>query len=155
VILVKLAEALVLRADLQKRLAQLRQRLIVSARHQEGEQPPEDPAALLEEVDRVTSDLEDLIRRINRTNSGSAFDDGRNLSDALALRDVLSLRRAVYAELAHASAVRQDRYSRSEVKFVSAVDVREIQRQVDALAKQYRELDAKIQSRNWEIDLVD
>jgi hypothetical protein len=38
---------------------------------------------------------------------------------------------------------------------VSAVDVREIQRQVDDLAKQYRELDARIQSRNWEIDLVD
>jgi hypothetical protein len=64
----KLAEALTLRADTQRRLAQLKQRIAVSARHQEGEAPPEDPRALVEEGNRLLDSLQSLIRRINRTN---------------------------------------------------------------------------------------
>jgi hypothetical protein len=151
----KLAEALVLRADAQKKLAQLRQRLALSARHQEGERPPEDPRTLLQEVERLTAELEDLIRRINRTNSRTEFEDGLSMSDALARRDVLSLRRSIYAEAAQAASVRHDRYSRSEVKFVAAMDVAELQREVDRLSKEYRELDARIQGRNWDVDVLE
>jgi hypothetical protein len=43
----KLAEALALRADLQARLAQLASRATTNARYQEGEEPAEDPNALL------------------------------------------------------------------------------------------------------------
>ena len=43
----KLAEALVLRADVQKRIEQLRNRLRQSALVQEGETPPENPQELL------------------------------------------------------------------------------------------------------------
>ena len=57
----KLAEALNARADAQKRLQQIRQRIQASARHQEGETPPEDPQDLLAEAGRVASDLERLI----------------------------------------------------------------------------------------------
>ena len=46
----KLAEALVLRADVQKRIRQMQSRLNQSALVQEGEQPPEDPQALLAEL---------------------------------------------------------------------------------------------------------
>jgi hypothetical protein len=150
----KLAEALVLRADAQKRLVQLKQRLMTSARHQEGESPPEDPAELIAEAERVMDQLVALIRQINRTNLATSFDDD-SLTGALARRDVLSIRRSLFADLATAASVRQDRYSRSEVKFVSAVDVRELQRQADALAKEYRELDARIQARNWETELLE
>ena len=150
-----LAGALQLRADAQKRLAQLRQRILLSARHQEGDQPPEDPQALLEEIDRVATELEDLIRRINRTNAATTFDDERSLSDALAARDVLSIRRSVLADVASAASVRQDRLTRSEVKFVAALDVRDLQRQVVELSKGYRELDAAIQAKNWETDLIE
>jgi hypothetical protein len=151
----KLAEALALRADAQKRLAQLRQRLIASARHQEGERPAEDPTALLAEAERIADELESLIRRINRSNLATALEDGTTLTEALAERDVLALRRQVYADLANAASVRQDRYSRSEVKFVSAVEVPEIQRRVDELSKRYRELDTRIQAANWSTDLVE
>ena len=41
----KIREALALRADLQRRLEQLKQRLIKNARIQEGDAPEEDPAA--------------------------------------------------------------------------------------------------------------
>ena len=42
----KLAEALALRADLQRRLEQLKQRLIKNARVQEGDTPEEDSVEL-------------------------------------------------------------------------------------------------------------
>ena len=47
----KLAEALSLRADLQKRLAQLKVRLVNNAKVQEGELPSEAPEDLLTELD--------------------------------------------------------------------------------------------------------
>lgn len=150
----KLAEALILRADYQKRLAQLQQRLIRSARVQEGEQPPESPQELLTELETTTAELTRLIQRINRTNSVSNFRD-RLLSDALAERDVLRLKRTAYDSLIDAAAIRQDRYMRSELRLVSTVDVAELQRQVDRLSRDYRELDAQVQAMNWATDLIE
>jgi methyl-accepting chemotaxis protein len=87
----KIAEALALRADLQKRLEQLKQRLIKNARIQEGDKPEEDPIELQSELERSARELTLLIQRINRTNAGSKFGAG-TLSDALAERDVLKIR---------------------------------------------------------------
>ena len=47
----KLAEALANRADLQRRIEQMRGRLQKSALVQEGESPPEKPEELLEEME--------------------------------------------------------------------------------------------------------
>ena len=49
--LMKLAEALNLRADVQKRIASLKERLIRNAKVQEGDVPAEDPVMLLKELD--------------------------------------------------------------------------------------------------------
>src|SRR2546430_17438682 len=84
----KLAEALVLRADLQKRLAQMRVRLSQSALVQEGEQPPENPGELLTELEQILGQLQDLIARINKTNLQTQLPDGTVLTDALARRDI-------------------------------------------------------------------
>ena len=149
----KLAEALILRADGQKRFEQLKQRVVRSAKVQEGDEPPENPQELLAELERLATELVDLIQRINRTNAATEYAPGKTLSDALAERDVLVLRREAYSVLAQAAAVTQDRYSKSEVKFKSTVNVAEIQRQVDALAKAYRETDARIQEINWQTEL--
>ena len=151
----KLAEALILRADAQRRIEQLRDRLQTSAKVQEGEQPPEKPQDLIEELDRVSATLLDLIKRINKTNSTVTFSEDVTLSDALAQRDVLMLMRRVYTSLAEAASVGQNRYSRSEIKYYSTVNVAEIQKRVDDLSKQHRELDARIQEANWNTELVE
>lgn len=151
----KLAEALILRADCQKRIEQLKQRLARSAKVQEGEKPPEDPKKLIEELDRTLVELTDLVKRINSTNSQTEFQQGRTLSDALAERDTLGLQRNVLQDLIQATTVKLDRYSKSEVKFFSTVNVAEIQTQIDGLAKRHRELDSKIQEANWRIELVE
>lgn len=151
----KLAEALILRADCQRRIEQLKQRLLRSAKVQEGEEPPEDPAELRQELERISEELTQLIQHINKTNSVIELESGMTLSDALAVRDVLSIKRGIYRELAQSAVVTQDRYSKSEVKFRSTVNVAEIQKQADQLAKEHRELDAKIQAANWNTEVLE
>lgn len=151
----KLAEALVLRADYQKRLEQLKARLVRNAKVQEGEKPAENPGELLKQVEEVASQLEALIEGINRTNAATSITGYRTIAAALARRDILAVRRSIYAELAQAATVTQDRYSKSEVKFKSTVSVSEMQAQADRLAKEYRELDTLLQAANWATDLFE
>ena len=60
----KLAEALANRADLQRRIEQMRGRIQKSALVQEGESAPEDPQELLGEAERLVSELEGYVRSI-------------------------------------------------------------------------------------------
>jgi len=150
----KIAEALALRADLQKRLEQLKQRLVKNARVQEGDKTEEDPVELQSELEKLAQELTSLVQRINRTNAASRFGDG-TLSDALAERDVLKIRYSTYRELAIAAGTTQSRVTRSEVKFVSAVSVAATQKKADDLARQYRELDTRIQEADWLTNLLD
>lgn len=149
----KLAEALIRRADCQKRIQQLKERLLLSAKVQEGDSPAEDPTQLIEEVERVSSQLLHLIQRINATNSITELENGMTISDAIAQRDVLRIRYAVFKDLATKATVTHDRYSRSEVRFKSTVKVSELQKKADGLAQEYREQDARIQSANWLTEL--
>src|SRR5215813_10556701 len=150
----KLAEALIQRADAQKRIEQLKARIVRNARVQEGEEPAEDPVSLLQELEALAANLADLIKRINRTNAQTVLVQDKTLSDALAERDMLLSRRAAYQDLAHAASVSQDRYLRSELKFKSCVQVAEMQARADDLARLHRELDAKIQEANWNTELA-
>jgi hypothetical protein len=150
----KLAEALAERSDCQNRIEEMKKRLIRSARVQEGEQPAEDTAGLLAETDRIFARLLELVSAINRTNSKTAFDEERTISDAIAERDVVGKRRDFLAGIAEAGSTRQDRYSKSEVRFVATVSVGELQTEVDQLAKKYRELDTRLQELNWKSELI-
>lgn len=150
----KLAEALILRADSQKRFAQLQARLIGNAKIQEGDEPAENPTELIKELEGVAAELVNLIKRINKTNSATVVANGKTVSDVLAERDVLAMRRAAYNNLALNAAVAQGRLTRSEIKYVSTVKVAEIQKRSDELAKDYRELDARIQELNWQTELI-
>ncbi len=155
----KLAEALALRADAARRVEQLRARVAGSARYQEGEEPAEDAAELLAEAGETLDELETLIRRINRTNSLTVIDEGFTLTDALARRDVLRLRHALITSAADAAAGRDQRGAvrqlRSELKMLSALPVGELRARADVLAREIREIDVRIQRANWEVDLLD
>lgn len=63
----KLAEALILRKDVQKRLSILERRLLDSARVQEGDLPFEDPQALLKELDALCAQLGRTSSRASTT----------------------------------------------------------------------------------------
>ncbi len=151
----KLAEALILRADRKKRIEQLKQRLVRNAQVQKGEKPAEPPESLIEELERISEELLLLIQHINKTNAVTEFDQGVTLSDAIANRDILVLKHGIYRELAQTATVIHDIRTRSEVKFISTVKVAEIQEQADQLAKAHRELDTRIQEINWNTELLD
>jgi hypothetical protein len=150
----KLAEALAERSDCQVRLSELQKRLARSARVQEGEQPAEDAAELLAEVERLFERQLHLIGAINRTNARTVFSSEKTISDAIAERDVLGKKRDMIAAVAEAASVRQDRYTKSEVKFVATLSVAQLQKQVDQLSKRYREVDTRLQELNWNTELV-
>ncbi|OMF01015.1 DIP1984 family protein [Paenibacillus sp. FSL H7-0942] len=151
----RLAEALVLRADEQKKIAQLKQRLERVVKVQEGEQPAEDPQLLMIDLENTIRSLTVLVKKINKTNAQTDFTAGVTLADALAERDGIMQERASFNEVLQHASIRQDRYSRSEVKYERTVNIADIQQKVDSLSKSYRELDFKIQEKNWTIDLIE
>ena len=53
-----------------------------------------------------------------------------------------------------AANVRSDRYSRNEIKFVRTIDVNLLQKRVDDLSRDLRELDSRLQQANWMTDLL-
>jgi len=150
----KLAEALAERSDCQNRLEDLKKRMARSARVQEGEQPAEDSAEVLSEAERLFGRLLDLVSAINRTNARTAFDEKRSVSDAIAKRDITAKKRDFLSSIADAASTRQDRYSKSEVKFVATLSIAQLQKQVDQLSKEFRELDTRLQELNWQTELV-
>ncbi|MDH6374007.1 hypothetical protein CA600_16015 [Paenibacillus sp. VTT E-133280] len=150
----KLAEALVNRSDLTRKIAQLKQRLERVVKVQEGEEPAEQPEVLLQELERAVNEQTILIRAINRTNSSVAFNEIWSIADALAERDKMLQLRKLFSDLLEQASITQDRYSRTEVRFQRTVDVAQIQKQMDELSKAYRELDFKIQEKNWTVSLT-
>ena len=150
----KLAEALILRADLKKRTEQLRGRLTRNAKVQEGDKPAEDPKDLLAEFDRAVAELEALIRRINWTNSNTIFDGDHRISDAIAMRDTLDHRMRTMRAVIDAASERERFLSRSEIKSVPTIDAAAMQKELDELSQKRRNLDMRLQSVNWQIELL-
>lgn len=151
----KLAEALVLRADCQRKVAQLKQRLERVMKVQEGEQPAEQPDVLMTELEKTLDELVVWVKKINKTNSLSPFDQDKSLTDALAERDGLMQQRNILHDLLEAAAIKQERFSRSEVKFYRTMDVNTLQKNADELSRRYRELDFRVQEKNWSTELME
>ena len=149
----KLAEALIERADLQKRLDQLEERLQNNALVQAGEEPAEDPASLLAELDTVTESLEALIVRINLTNA-SATVDGVSVTALIAKRDCLQKRVRILRRFLQSASMTAMRSRGSEIVVKATVPVREMQKTVDDLSKSLREIDTAIQAANWSTELL-
>lgn len=148
-----LAEALVERKALKERLDSLKGRLAVNVRVQEGDAPTESPADLMEQVSAAIADLERLLVAINRTNLTARLpgEEGWSLMEAIARRDMLTLHQTIIQGTIGATRVTRNEWAttHSEVRSVLAVDVAALQRQCDALAKERRQLDLRLQAANW------
>ena len=142
----KLAEALNLRADVQKRIASLKERLIRNAKVQEGDVPAEDPVVLLKELEGNIIELEKLIKAINKTNS-LTYIESESITDIIAKRDALGLKLSVLRSFIDTASEKIDRYSNKEIKILSTVNVSEKQEEVDKLSKEYRIIDTKLQHK--------
>lgn len=150
----KLAEALQIRADLQRRLAQMPARLRNNATVQEGSAPTEDPKALLEETDSLLSQLEDITTRINVTNSQVTDEEGHSLTALISRRDMLRKKASLMRDFAQEAGDITPRRTLTEIRVVSTVDVAALQKECDHISKELRETDTKIQGLNWTKDLI-
>ena len=150
----KLATALSERADIQRRLSQLQTRLNNNAKIQEGEEPAEDPKALLKELDALLERLEWLMTRINLTNSRT-LSEGITVTALIARRDCLKKRVNLMRSFLDSASAKVDRYSQKEIKILSAVKVSTLQKQLDDVSKELRETDERIQALNWTTELIE
>lgn len=150
----KLAEALAIRKDTQKKIEQLKSRLLNNVRIQEGDEPSEKPEELKEEIDKCLAKLGKLIYSINKTNMLTES-YGKSLTEMMAERDVLNIRVQILRDVFNKASQSQDRYSRTEIKMVTTVDIKSLGHEIDKYSKQLRELDMKIQSLNFTTELKD
>lgn len=150
----KLAEALQERADLSARISILENRLMNNALVQEGEKPAEAPEELIAELDRCSEEMERLITAINLTNS-STISDGMTVTELIAKKDILNRKLSIYRHFLMTASQTAQRATRSEIKILSTVNVREYQQKADGLAKRLRILENRIQQINWTTELIE
>lgn len=149
----KLAEALLLRAEYQKKIENLQSRILSNLKIQEGDKPHENPQELLDEAFALSEALCALVKQINHRNSVATLASGQLLSEALAERDMLMKKRNLLAAIAAKAGERDYRLTHAEVKMQVTLPVGKVQKQMDSYSQQYRELDTQIQAANWTIDL--
>ena len=150
----KLAEALQERADLNRRIDELRRRIDNNVLVQEGEAPAEDPAALLPELDGALARLETLMAQINLTNCRTKA-GGKTLTELIARKDALSLKLSAYRDLVYTAGQSTSRARGTEIRVRAVLKASELQKQVDAMAKELRQLDNLLQETNWKTKLIE
>ena len=149
----KLAEALLLRSDLQTKLASLQQRINNHVLIQEGDQASEDANALIQEAFSVNQELHQLIQRIHLTNAQAKSIEGNPLLAVLNQRDMLTQQHRVLQQAIDSSRRENGRYSSSEIRWVKTISVADLQKQADAISQQLRKNNLEIQASNWQVEL--
>lgn len=154
----KIAEGLITKADLEEKIYNFYNRARNNLLVQEGEVAQEDPEKLIKSLEEANKNLVELTAKIHKANSQSQLvdEDGSPLEitiqEALAKKEGLVSLASKLRDLAE-SATPQNRYSKSEIKFIATVDSKILQTKADKLSKEARELDIAIQRTNWLVDL--
>ncbi|MCR4672095.1 MAG: DIP1984 family protein [Lachnospiraceae bacterium] len=150
----KLAEALQERADLNRKIEELRRRLGNSILVQEGEEPTEDPAELLKELEDSIARLEQLMAAINTTNCRTKA-GGMTLTALIARKDALMIKLSAYRDLVYTAGQNTNRARGTEIKVKAVLKAKELQKAADQTAKEVRELDNLLQETNWKTKLIE
>ena len=150
----KLAEALQERADLNRKIDELRRRLGNAVLGQEGEDPVEDPSALLKELDSAVARLEELMAAINLTNCKTKV-NGMTLTALIARKDALMLKLSAYRDLVYTAGQNTSRARGTEIKVKALLKAGDLQKEADQTAKEIRELDNLLQETNWKTRLAE
>lgn len=149
----KLAEALLLRRDLNNRLFQLRNEISRSVLVQEGDTLDRSITELFKEYDEINQQYSELVVAINRKNAtASLADSALLLMEALEQREQLRRKHALLTQALDETKA-APRMGRNEIRLVRTIDTKTLTEQLNATAKQLRELDGKIQQTNWLVDL--
>ncbi|HIB83750.1 MAG TPA: septicolysin [Chromatiaceae bacterium] len=149
----KLAELLATRKSLQESITDLRTRISANAKVQEGDDPDEEIQDLIDQSVRVIQRLEALTVTINKANMEVILPSGETLMEALARRDAIHRRLSLLQHTVAYSQHESSRYSEREIRWLSVMDVADLQKQSDGIAQEAREINLAIQSVNWTTDV--
>ena len=150
----KLAEALSIRKDLQKRIQQLEERIKSNVKVQEGDEPLEDPNELMKELHSCLIQLEELIARINLTNIKTKNAEGLSITQLIAKKDTLTTRIGILRNIYSEATNIVNRYSSSELRIECVIDAKQLSKQIDDYSSSLRKLDIEIQSLNFLTELA-
>ena len=147
----KLAEGLLLRADLLKKIEHLQNRIIPVLIVSDDKVPQEDPDKLLAQLRKAIGDLETLIIRINKTNNNTQIEGEGSLMEALAKRDSLKMLSEKLRNIRYAAQVNNS----GNTNLKTTIDIKKLQAEMDQTGRAFREIDSKIQELNWLTELKD
>ena len=150
----KLAEALQERAELNRKIQDLRRRITSNILVQDGEEPSEKPDKLIKELNDSATKLEQLMIAINLTNCKTKV-DGMTLTEIIAKKDVLMLKIAVYKDMVYTDEQKVNRARGTEIKIVSLLKTSDLQKTIDKMSKEVRILDNLLQENNWKTELIE
>ena len=94
------------------------------------------------------------MARINLTNSLTLLPEG-SLTELLARRDRMTQQLNILRSFLDAASSLTSRSTRSEIRILSAVDVRSLQKDCDRRSAELRSLETAIQAANWTTDLLE
>ena len=92
------------------------------------------------------------MARINKTNTQTR-DGEQSITDLIARKDALRVQVDAYRDIISSASQIARRAMRTEIKILSAVDVKALQKKADELSRELREVDNRIQQLNWMTEL--
>ena len=147
----KLAEALIERKSLKGRIDQIIQRMKENVVFLEGNTHDEDFAELEKTYESMLARFESIANRINNTNNKTMLNDQYTIAEAITKRDCIKSKIAACRAVKEAVPSSRRHLSSS---YVLTINMKEYQKKIDDLARQFRELDTKIQGLNWNTELL-
>jgi DNA repair ATPase RecN len=152
----KLAEALIERAELQRQNRTILHHIEENVRLPEDEEPTAAVEKLMRQYEANMHRLSELIRRINKTNCMTEMAGG-TITDAIARRDCLASNISAYTDIyENVTSHAHDRFRDGEtrVKYVRHLNSDELKDKIDGLSKEFRLLDTELQGKNWTTELM-
>ena len=147
----KLAQGLLLRADLIKKIEHLQNRIMPVLIVSDDRVPQEDPDKLLAQLRKTIQDLEILIIRINKTNNVTIVEGEGLLMEALAKRDSLKLVSEKLRNIRRSAQI----FNTGDSNLKTTINIEKLQIEIDQAGRAFREIDSKVQEINWLTFLVD
>ena len=147
----KLAEGLLLRADLIKKIEHLQNRIMPVLIVSDDRVPQEDPDKLLAQLRKTIQDLEILIVRINKTNNVTIVEGEGLLMQALAKRDSLKLLSEKLRNIRRSAQI----FNTGDSNLKTTINIEKLQIEIDQTGRAFREIDSKVQEINWLTFLIE
>jgi|GEM_PF-3204345 len=147
-----LAEALNQRRDLLGRISHYKGLLPKMIYKIEGQDLAFEPEYVLQQLKNLASQLERVVRAINKTNHQTPLEDGKSLADAIAERDSIDLYISFCKKVMQG--MNEVSCSYSDKEQTLRIDMKKVEEDLQRFLDQRRALDSEIQRINWQTVLV-